>query len=343
MPTGLYSATYHGIYTDPITLYDGLFEGPPFVAGGASRPRVMLLESVWLRADLDADGVDDYLVVLNESSGGSGSFRYLAVMQATADGYANVATALLGDRLEILEIASTDDALITVTVRSTRPRDEAVASQRWRLLDSELTAVVDIAGHLTIGHEVREFAPCARSGQPAELLWVADATGGELKRAVSGFNLPAYQPLFVTLTGSVTAAPDAGFAEPFSKQITVWRLKRAEREGFGCDLELAGASYRASGVEPFWRVDVFADSLELLRPGEEAVRFKRSPDGGEGPIDRTARRFLAVDNTGARIELNLGPGRCRDSMSGSLYEWRAELTTAGAVWTGCALSALPDQ
>ena len=330
-------------------LHDGLFEGPPFVAGGASRPRVMLLDAVWLRTDLDADGADDYLVVLNESSGGSGSFRYLAVMQATADGYANAATTLLGDRLEILEITSSADALITVTVRSTRPRDEGIERLRWRLLNSELTAVVDIAGHLTLGHEVREFAPCApraqraQDGEAAERFWVADATGGELKRAVSGFNLPAYQPLFVTLTGSVTAAPDAGFAEPFSKQIMVWRLKRAEREGFGCDLELGGASFRACGVEPFWSVEVFVDSLELQVPGEAAVRYRRSPDVGGGSTDQMTRRFLAVDDTGARIELSLEPGRCRDSMSGSLHEWRAELKTSGAVWSGCALSALPDQ
>lgn len=303
----------------------------------------MLLDSVWLRTDLDADGADEYLLVLNESSGGSGSFRYLAVMKATADGYANVATTLLGDRLQILEITSSDDAQITVTVRSSRAGDEGIDRVRWRLLNSELTAVSEFAGHLTLGHEVREFAPCARSGRPVEPLWVSDATDGELTQALSGFNLPAYQRLFVTLTGSLTPAPDAGFAASFSQQLTVWRLQRAEREGFGCDLDLAGASYSASGVEPFWRVDVYADSLELVTPGEAAVRYRRSKDTGGDSSDQTAMQFLAGDNTGARIELILEPGRCRDSMSGSLFDWRAKLKMAGEVRSGCALSALPDR
>jgi hypothetical protein len=113
----------------------------------------MLLDSVWLRTDLDADGADEYLLVLNESSGGSGSFRYLAVMKATADGYANVATTLLGDRLQILEITSSDDAQITVTVRSRPVEGGGVDRVRWRLLNSELTAVSEFAGHLTLGHE----------------------------------------------------------------------------------------------------------------------------------------------------------------------------------------------
>ncbi|MDH4030864.1 MAG: hypothetical protein OEU49_08450, partial [Chromatiales bacterium] len=34
------NATYLGIYDEPVTLRDGVFEGRPFVEGGASRPRV---------------------------------------------------------------------------------------------------------------------------------------------------------------------------------------------------------------------------------------------------------------------------------------------------------------
>ena len=79
-PGGLESATISGIYENPIKLKDGRYEGEPFVPGGASRPTVTLLPEPRARFDVDGDGSPEWLAVLAESSGGSGTFLYLAVV-----------------------------------------------------------------------------------------------------------------------------------------------------------------------------------------------------------------------------------------------------------------------
>jgi len=49
--------TFEGLHVRPdgVTLRDGAWEGAPVVAGGASRPRVLLLPGFEGRGDVDAD------------------------------------------------------------------------------------------------------------------------------------------------------------------------------------------------------------------------------------------------------------------------------------------------
>jgi hypothetical protein len=102
----LKNAQYQGIYDQPVTLTDGQYEGPPFVEGGASRPTVTFIEPYAL-GDLDGDGAADAAVLLVENSGGSGSFVYLAAVLDRGGSPDNVATALLGDRLQPQSLAIT--------------------------------------------------------------------------------------------------------------------------------------------------------------------------------------------------------------------------------------------
>jgi heat shock protein HslJ/LysM repeat protein len=95
------NATYHGIYAEPVTLTDGKYEGAPFVEGGASRPTVTLIPEPVGYGDLNGDGQADAAVLLAESSGGSGTFIYLAAMVVQDGGPQNVATTLLGDRVQV--------------------------------------------------------------------------------------------------------------------------------------------------------------------------------------------------------------------------------------------------
>jgi hypothetical protein len=96
----LKNAEYQGIYQEPIQLTDGTYEGEPFVEGGASRPTVTFIEPYAL-GDLNGDGVDDAVVLLVESSGGSGSFVYLAAVLNQEGKPGNVDTVLLGDRVQV--------------------------------------------------------------------------------------------------------------------------------------------------------------------------------------------------------------------------------------------------
>jgi heat shock protein HslJ len=97
----LRNATYRGIYDRPVTLTDGKYEGAPFQPGGAARPQLVFAGGLVARGDLNHDGGDEAVVMLAESSGASGTFNYLAVVAAQDGKPVNVATAALGDRVQL--------------------------------------------------------------------------------------------------------------------------------------------------------------------------------------------------------------------------------------------------
>jgi len=119
----LKNAAYSGVFEEQVRLTDGEYEGERFVEGGASRPTLTLLD-VHALGDLDGDGADDAAVVLVQSAGGSGSFRYLAVVLNREGSPENVATQLIGDR-EQVESVAIDGTQITVEALVHGPDDPA--------------------------------------------------------------------------------------------------------------------------------------------------------------------------------------------------------------------------
>lgn len=131
------SCTYSGIYAEPVTLTDGAYEGAPFDAGAASRPQVALIPGMHLDVDLDGNPGGEAVVLLSESSGGSGSFTYLAVLARTETGVRNVDTVPLGDRIQIREW-SAEDGAVSVSLVEAGPEDAAccpsrLVTRRWML------------------------------------------------------------------------------------------------------------------------------------------------------------------------------------------------------------------
>ncbi len=72
--------------------------------GSASGVHLTLREHLAL-ADLNGDGIDDAVVILEASGGGSGTFRYLAAVLNERGQPRHVASALLGDRVRIESLA----------------------------------------------------------------------------------------------------------------------------------------------------------------------------------------------------------------------------------------------
>lgn len=116
------NASYAGIYEQPVQLSDGVFEGAPFVEGGASRPRVTLVTDFVLVNDLDGDGRDERIVLLAENSGGSGTWGYLAAISPGAAG--DVDTVALGDRVQIVS-ADVAGKGVELVVAQAGPQDAA--------------------------------------------------------------------------------------------------------------------------------------------------------------------------------------------------------------------------
>jgi len=99
----LQNATYKGVEeaSGPFTLADGRWEGKPYEPGAAARPSVTLVRNVRLVGDIDGEGREEAVVLLGGSTGGTGDMSYLAVVRRAASGVENVATAPVGDRVQL--------------------------------------------------------------------------------------------------------------------------------------------------------------------------------------------------------------------------------------------------
>ncbi len=142
----LQNAVYQGIYDEPVQLTDGQYEGEPFVPGGASRPTVTLHPEVYAFGDLNGDGVDDAAVILIESSGGSGSFLYLAAVVNESGAPVNVATQFVGDREQVQAI-SVEAGEITLEMVAHGPDDPMCCPTQevtkvYQLQDDQLVEVL---------------------------------------------------------------------------------------------------------------------------------------------------------------------------------------------------------
>ncbi len=141
----LATATYQGVGEETVTLVDGEWEGEPFVEGGASRPVVGLVEDFYLASDLNGNGNQEAVALLWTSSGGSGTFDYLAAMGRKGDQVVNLATAELGDRVKIRSYEIDGDQIVLEVVQA-GPDDAACCPgqkmrRTWALNGDDLAEV----------------------------------------------------------------------------------------------------------------------------------------------------------------------------------------------------------
>jgi heat shock protein HslJ len=138
--------SYRGVFDEAIALRDGAWQGEPYAEGGASAPRAGLVADFLLKGDLDGDGADEAVVLLWSSSGGSGTFDYLAVVDRGADGVAiNRATAALGDRVKIRSAAIEERWIVVHTVQAGAQDAACCPGQNMRrsfaLEDAEMSEI----------------------------------------------------------------------------------------------------------------------------------------------------------------------------------------------------------
>ena len=157
---------YQGIYEEIIQLEDGFYEGEPFIEGGASRPTVRFAD-VYAFGDINADGVEDAVILLVENSGGSGAFRYLAVIVNEGGTPHNIATIFVGDRSKE-EKLSINPGQISLNMVQVGPNDPfCCASQKvlktYTLEDNNL---VELSTELLLSLEAQSTALTIIDGEP---------------------------------------------------------------------------------------------------------------------------------------------------------------------------------
>jgi heat shock protein HslJ len=116
----LKNATYAGLgeRVGAVTLANGRWTGAPPVLGAASRPSVELVEDFRVLGDLDGDGLEEAVVALTYSSGGTAVVSFLAVVARTDGTLRNVATTMLGDRVQVRSARVDDGRLLVSAVRA---------------------------------------------------------------------------------------------------------------------------------------------------------------------------------------------------------------------------------
>ena len=139
------SATYVGIREagGPVTLSAGRWEGHPFVAGGAARPSVTLARGFRLTGHLLGDRSEQAVVLLGASAGGSGDMVYLAVVGHVEGGLGSIATAPVGDRVQVRG-GRIEGRRILLDVVEPGPHDALccpgdLATRIWEVRDRTLT------------------------------------------------------------------------------------------------------------------------------------------------------------------------------------------------------------
>lgn len=81
----------------PVTLVDGMAQTP--AAADAASLVVTKYFGNAVQADFNADGMPDAAFIITQSSGGTGTFFYLAAAVGSASGFAGTNAVLLGDRI----------------------------------------------------------------------------------------------------------------------------------------------------------------------------------------------------------------------------------------------------
>lgn len=113
----LKNATYQGVEEagGPFALTNGRWEGKPYEPGGASMPSVTFERDFRLVGDLDSDGAEEAVVLLAAGTGGTGEMSYLAVVARQEGRLVNIATAPVGDRVQVRH-AGIDGRVIVLDV-----------------------------------------------------------------------------------------------------------------------------------------------------------------------------------------------------------------------------------
>lgn len=211
-----------------VRLVDGRYERPA-APDSATKIRTTAMGRP-VTGDLDGAGGEDAVLLLTHDPGGSGVFYYLAAAIREDHRYQGSNAVLLGDRIVPRDI-KISHRVVVVRYADRRP-DEPMSA--YPTIDHELALAVEngqlltigplVAGHVTIGHEVRVFQPC--NGR--EALWLMGASPA-LKEITAAHRRQStgekpYRRVFAVLAGKRVAPPIDGFGADYKAAFLATHL-----------------------------------------------------------------------------------------------------------------------
>jgi heat shock protein HslJ len=245
----LMNATYSGIYEEPVTLTDGLYEGEPYVEGDPSRPTVEYINGSELYGDLDGDGVEDAAVFLLERGGGTGAFTYVAAQLNQNGQPVDAGAVWIEDRIQV-KSAAIENGQVVLEIITQGPGDGACcpsykarktyALQEGRLAeiagedgDLERISAADLNGTSWTLLELNYDQPSLTESAVTISFMDGQITGsGGCNNYNSSFSLGEDNPLVMTV--SPVVATRKACPEPILNQETAYfsALENASQWGY---------------------------------------------------------------------------------------------------------------
>ncbi|MCJ8168766.1 COG3650 family protein [Atopomonas sediminilitoris] len=184
-----------------------------------------------------------------------------------------------------------------------------------------------LQGMLTWTNQQHTFVPC----NEGRTFWLEDHSQ-QLEQAFWNLAPGSGMQVFADLSGELKGKPKQGSGMRSDGLFEVQQVHRVNAEGLQCvDLNFAASLWRAHGNEPGWSVRIGRQGMQLERadfpPMALPYIVEAVPNG---------QHSYSSEANGQRIELNLQPGECRDSMTGAFSNWQARLSIGDKVFRGCA-------
>jgi hypothetical protein len=228
-------ATYI-IENRPIPLSRGRFEAPAAPGSAAKIQTTVFGRPAY--GDLDGDGDLDVALVLVHSTGGSGTFYYVAVAIRQDDNFEGTNAVWIGDRIAplgleirygVLRVEFTDRrqgepmaAAPTVDRSMDLAIENGILTPTSPLLEGEQR----VPGWVIIGHEVRSLRPCQGDIE----LWILGSSP-IIEDMIAAYrnlrtNAKLYTALFMVVDGKLEQPPVDGFGKHYEGAFYATRVVR---------------------------------------------------------------------------------------------------------------------
>ncbi len=279
----LQNGTYSGIYEEPVTLTEGRYEGEPFVEGGASRPIVEYIDGSVRYGDLDGDGVEDAVLFLTESSGGSGTFVYVAAQLNQGGQPVDAGAVWIEDRIQV-KSATIENGQVMLVVTAEGPGDAAcckshLTSQTYVLQNGQLADIsgeggalvrvsaADLNGTSWTLLEIDEQPALAETEVTISFQDGQISGSGGCNSYNSSFTLDEENPFVMSI--SPVAATRMACPEPILDQETAYFTALENVSLWGYDIGRLGFTYfEGEGSLPKRLLFSPADSAEATETGQ---------------------------------------------------------------------------
>ncbi len=183
-----------------------------------------------------------------------------------------------------------------------------------------------LRGKIVIGNESQYLMPCGSDKQ----YWL-QLSPQQIQRAMSLSNQP-YQEMYGEMIGYLNPPGSKGFSADFDANFVVEQFNLLTNENPN-RCEQTNKPTRVFGNEPFWSASFESNTLQLQQPGKptETLAITASQ------LQPRQRTYQLTDG-----ELHMTENLCSDTMSDSIYGWKATLTHADATYQGCGITANVD-